>query len=32
MWWGLSQIFRQKVSVRRTSKSVKAAPAWTGAA
>lgn len=33
MWWGLAQIFRQKVSVRRgKAKPAKAAPALTGAA
>ncbi len=32
MWWGLSQIFRQKVSTRRKAQLAKAAPAWTGAA
>jgi lipopolysaccharide export system permease protein len=32
MAWGMSQIFRQKVSVRRQAKLAKRAPAWTGAA
>jgi len=32
MWWGLSQIFRQKVSKRRKAKLAKAASAWAGAA
>jgi len=32
MWWGLSQIFRQKVSARVRRKLAKAAPAWAGAA
>lgn len=32
MWWGLSQIFRQKVSTRRRAKQAKAASAWAGAA
>ena len=32
MWWGMSQIFRQKVSRRRAAKLAKASPALTGAA
>jgi lipopolysaccharide export system permease protein len=32
MWWGMSQIFRQKVSARVRRKLAKNAPAWTGAA
>jgi len=32
MAWGMSQIFRQKVSRRRAAKLAKTAPAWTGAA
>ncbi|WP_297511457.1 LPS export ABC transporter permease LptF [uncultured Caulobacter sp.] len=31
-WWGMAQIFRQKVSARRGAKLAKARPAWTGAA
>lgn len=31
-WWGLAQIFRQKVSVRRQAKLAKTSPLWTGAA
>lgn len=32
MWWGLSQIFRQKVSPRRAARMAKAAPALSGVA
>ncbi len=32
MWWGMSQIFRQKVSARRAAKLARTNPAWTGAA
>ncbi len=31
-WWGLSQVFRQKVSPRRAARMAKAAPALSGAA
>ena len=32
MAWGLSQIFRQKVTKRRAAKLARASHAWTGAA
>jgi lipopolysaccharide export system permease protein len=32
MWWGFSQIFRQKVSRLYKTRLAKAAPLWTGAA